>query len=69
MIKKYPPKAEPGREDADELLGQRIVQEAGKAVREAILDHKRTGHPIVVWKDGRVVVILPDQIDEWLLSH
>jgi hypothetical protein len=39
VINRTPPKAEPGREDADELLGERIVEEAGKAIR----DHKRTG--------------------------
>ena len=34
-----------------------------KAVARAIADHKRTGDPIVVWRDGRVVKIPADQIE------
>jgi hypothetical protein len=64
MIKKTPPIAEPGSEDADELLAERIVEEAGKAVRAAIREHKLLGHSISVWKDGRVVIIPPDQIED-----
>ena len=64
MISRTPPKADPGREDADELLGERIVEEAGKAIREAIRDHKRAGNPIAQWKDGRVVLIPADQIED-----
>lgn len=32
------------------------------AVRDAILDHKRTGDPIVVWRDGKVCWIPADEI-------
>jgi hypothetical protein len=32
------------------------------AVRNALLDHKRTGDPIVVWRDGKVVWIPADEI-------
>lgn len=32
------------------------------AVRDALLDHKRTGDPIVVWQDGKVVWIPAHQI-------
>ncbi|MCC7292593.1 MAG: hypothetical protein IT449_11090 [Phycisphaerales bacterium] len=32
------------------------------AVRDALLDHQRTGDPIVVWQDGKVVWIPADQI-------
>ncbi|MBW1802401.1 MAG: hypothetical protein JRJ85_16935 [Deltaproteobacteria bacterium] len=33
-----------------------------KAVGKAIADHKRAGHPIVIWRDGKVVKIPADQI-------
>ena len=33
-----------------------------KAVAEAIADHKRTGDPIVIWKDGKVIRVPADQI-------
>ena len=31
-------------------------------VREALLQHKKLGNPIVVWKDGKVVWIPPEEI-------
>jgi hypothetical protein len=33
-----------------------------RAVREALIEHKKLGFSIVVWQDGRVVEIPPDQI-------
>jgi len=33
-----------------------------RAVREALLRHKRAGNPVVVWQDGRVVWIPADEI-------
>ncbi len=33
-----------------------------RTVREALLMHKRAGNPIAVWKDGRVVLIPPEEI-------
>ncbi|MFH1757725.1 MAG: hypothetical protein ABH969_06735 [Pseudomonadota bacterium] len=34
-----------------------------KAVANAIAEHKKAGHPIAVWRDGRVVHIPADQIE------
>jgi hypothetical protein len=64
MNDRSPPKSDPDRESADELLCERIVEEAGHAIREAIRDHKRTGHSIAQWKEGRVVIIPPEQIED-----
>lgn len=33
-----------------------------RAVDHALLMHKRLGNPIAVWKDGKVVIILPEEI-------
>lgn len=33
-----------------------------RAVRDALLDHKRAGNPVAVWKDGRVVIVPPEEI-------
>ncbi len=35
-----------------------------RAVREAIIRHKRLGESIAVWRDGRVVIIPPEEIPE-----
>jgi hypothetical protein len=35
-----------------------------KAVQEALLMHKRLGHPIATWRDGKVVWIPPEEIPE-----
>jgi hypothetical protein len=44
-------------DDADEIL--RLAQ---KAVRAALIDHKQAGNPVAVWRDGKVVIIPPEEI-------
>ena len=39
----------------------RILAAMRQAVREALLEHKRLGNPIVVWREGRVVWLQPDE--------
>lgn len=38
---------------------EKILQ---KAVRHALLTHKRLGNSIAVWEDGKVVIIPPEDI-------
>ena len=33
------------------------------AVREALIMHKRIGNPIATWKDGKVVIVPPEEIE------
>ena len=40
----------------------RILEQMGLAVREALLQHKRAGNPIAVWRNGRVEIIQPEDI-------
>ena len=49
---------------ADEELQDRIVDAAGRAVEEAIRNHKRAGNPIAVRKDGQVVLVPPEEIED-----
>lgn len=65
MSDKMPTKAELEAESAaDEELHDRIVEAAGRAIEEAIRDHKRAGNPIAEWRDGRVVLVPPEQIED-----
>jgi hypothetical protein len=65
MSDKTPTKAElEAAAIADETLLDRIVDEAGRAVEEAVRDHKRAGNPIAEWQDGRVVLVPPEQIED-----
>lgn len=41
-----------------------ITRALVRGARAAMLRHKRLGHPIFVWKDGRVVRIPPEEIPE-----
>lgn len=34
-----------------------------RAVREALLQHKRAGNPVATWRDGKVVWIQPNDIE------
>jgi hypothetical protein len=40
----------------------RLEQALRRAVRAALLEHKRAGNPVASWKDGRVVLIPPEEI-------
>jgi hypothetical protein len=46
----------------------RILKALRRAVREALLSHKRAGNPVAVWQDGRVVWVpaedIPIDIDD-----
>lgn len=33
-----------------------------RAVREALMHHKRAGNPVVIWKEGRVEWIAPEDL-------
>jgi len=59
------PTNERARPDARALFadGREIDAALAKAVREALLQHKRAGNPIAVWRDGQVVWIPPEEIE------
>lgn len=40
-----------------------LLAAAREAVREALLRHKARGNPVVVWRDGRVVMLPPEEIE------
>jgi len=46
----------------DRFDPQALEATARQAVEDALLNHKRAGVPIVVWKDGKVVIVPADQI-------
>ena len=43
-----------------EAFADLVIDHAGKAVREAVAEHHRAGHPVPIWRDGRVVHLYPD---------
>ena len=42
--------------------GRAVDAAMSEAVRHALLTHKRAGHPIASWKDGKVVIIPAEEI-------
>ena len=40
-----------------------LVAAAREAVREALLRHKARGNSVVVWRDGRIVILPPEEIE------
>ena len=40
----------------------KVTEALARGVREALLRHKRAGNPIVVWRDGQIVWIPPEEI-------
>jgi len=58
------PESPPGRSLEARLQDVDFVERALKrGVRQALLLHKQTGRPIVVWRDGQVVWIAPEDIE------
>lgn len=51
------------RKLSDIPLEVRAEEALKKAVADTIADHKRTGDPIVIWRDGKVVKIPANQIE------
>jgi hypothetical protein len=43
--------------------GKAVEDVLRRAVNQALLMHKRAGNPIATWKDGKVVLISPDEIE------
>lgn len=42
--------------------GDEISKACERAVREALLKHKQAGNPVAVSRDGKVVILQPDEI-------
>lgn len=42
--------------------GKAIDSALKEAVKQALLQHKKAGNPIVSWKDGEIVWIQPEDI-------
>lgn len=43
-------------------LEQRAEMALKAAVEEVIVEHARKGLPIYIWRDGKVVVVRPDEL-------
>ena len=41
---------------------EKITQAVAKGVRDALLKHKQAGNPIVVWRDGKIIWLDPEEI-------
>ena len=46
--------------DNDEEVNQAL----GIAVRDALRQHKRQGQSVVVWQDGKIVTLAPEDIPD-----
>ncbi len=40
-----------------------ITEILARVGREAFARHKALGHPVVIWRDGRVVIVPPEEIE------
>lgn len=51
------------RSGAPEFKADEVIEAMNLAVREAVARHKALGQSIVVWRDGKVVVVPPEEIE------
>ncbi|MCR4321172.1 MAG: hypothetical protein NUV74_12660 [Candidatus Brocadiaceae bacterium] len=40
----------------------KITNALAQGVRDALLKHKQAGKPVVVWRDGKIVWLKPEEI-------
>ena len=41
---------------------ERITKALAQGVRNALLQHKQAGNPIIIWRDGKSIWIKPEDI-------
>jgi hypothetical protein len=53
------------KKDIGKLFNDRegMDRALARAVRQALLQHKRAGNPVATWRDGKVVWIAPEEIE------
>jgi hypothetical protein len=50
------------REPVRVVQGEPVAAALRRAVRDALLEHKRAGNSVASWKDGKVVIIPAEEI-------
>lgn len=53
------------KKDIGKLLADSdgVTRALTRAVRQAMLQHKRMGNPVATWRNGKVVWIAPEEIE------
>jgi hypothetical protein len=53
------------RDKIEEALSdrERLTKAMAAGVREALKKHKQAGNPVVVWRDGKMVWLKPEEIE------
>lgn len=53
-----------GEPDIDQVFAEGTLLDLAlvESVKKALLEHKRAGNPIAVWRDGKVVLVKPEEI-------
>jgi hypothetical protein len=53
------------RDKIEEALADRekLTEALTTGVREALKKHKQAGNPVVVWRDGKIVWLKPEEIN------
>lgn len=52
------------KKDITRLLRERteVDRALARAIQQALWEHKQLGHPVVIWRDGRVVWLPAEEI-------
>ena len=54
---------QPAQRPINVVQGEPVLAALRRAVRSALLEHKRAGNPVATWKDGKVVIIPAEEIE------
>lgn len=50
-------------EHTELTLGEKALKALENAVAKVVEDHRRSGEPMAVWRDGKVVLEIPESVD------
>lgn len=42
----------------------KVTKALAQGVRDALLKHKQAGNPIVIWRDGKIIWLKPEEFAE-----
>jgi len=63
-----PKKSKNAPKDSDKAFWIRVEDALLRGAWKALEDHRRAGLPLVIWRDGKVTWVSPDEFEKGLLE-
>lgn len=66
ILKRYMAVKEKHKDRIAEVFADpdKVTKALAQGVRDALLKHKQAGNPIVIWRDGKIIWLKPEEFAE-----